>query len=234
MTTTDEFAVAMQQLSAEAQKTLSVVEGNQQLVSSDALSQVTDDIRALNGRLETLERSLVKKIDSLADTASAGDNLEEQFHKINEQLAAIRTTDSVTQKLFDSLHAELLSYRDNFIHESLQKPFIHDLVLLFDDLSGLCEQLESAAGEQKKRPHIGRWRENLQNAIHSLVEILHRFGVKEVESKEKFDRTVHRVATYVRAKSKDENGKIVGRIRRGFVWRGKVIRPEEVVVKRFE
>ncbi len=47
---------------------------------------------------------------------------------MDEQLAAIRSTESVNQRLFDSLHDELLKYRDNFLHESLQKPFIHDLV----------------------------------------------------------------------------------------------------------
>jgi len=30
----------------------------------------------------------------------------------------MRNTESVNQQLFDSLHAELLKYRDNFLHES--------------------------------------------------------------------------------------------------------------------
>jgi molecular chaperone GrpE (heat shock protein) len=135
---------------------------------------------------------------------------------MEEQLAALRSTDNVTQQLFDSLHAELRKYRDNFLHESLQKPFIHDLAILYDDLNSLAAQLRSAADERGgKRGHIAQWRDNLENAVHSLVEILHRFEVHEIEPKEFVD------------------GRIIMRVRRGFLWRGKLVRPEEVIAKRF-
>ena len=159
--------------------------------------------------------------------------LAEQFHKIDEQLASIRNTESVNQQLFDSLHAELLKYRDNFLHESLQKPFIHDLVYLYDHLNGLCEQLSSAAQEKGKRSRVSQWRDNLENATHSLVEILHRFDVKEIEPRERVDRACHRVISYEPADFPEEDGSIVMRVKRGFVWRGKLIRPEEVIAKRF-
>ena len=158
---------------------------------------------------------------------------EEQFQKINEQLASIRNTESVNQQLFDSLHAELLKYRDNFLHESLQKPFIHDLVYLYDHLNGLCDQLSTAAQEKGKRSRVSQWRDNLENAIHSLVEILHRFDVREIEPRERVDRACHRVISYEPADFAEEDGAIVMRVKRGFVWRGKLIRPEEVIAKRF-
>ena len=54
-------------------------------------------------------------------------NFGEQLKKMDEQIGAIRNTESVNQRLFDSLHHELIRYRDNFLHETLQKPFIRDL-----------------------------------------------------------------------------------------------------------
>src|SRR5205807_561986 len=114
----------------------------------------------------------------------------------DEQLASIRNTESVNQQLFDSLHAELLKYRDNFLHESLQKPFIHDLVYLYDHLNGLCDQLSGAAQEKVKRSRVSQWRDNLENAIHSLVEILHRFDVREIEPRERVDRAFHRMISF--------------------------------------
>ena len=225
-----DFAVAMQQLSAEAEKT-----GNQNFILSENGSEPLKPSDALGERLQGLENILLSRMEQIASQmeASRAAAFAEQFHKIDEQLASIRSTESVNQKLFDSLHAELLKYRDNFLHESLQKPFIHDLVYLYDHLNGLCDQLATTAQEKGKRSRVSQWRDNLENAIHSLVEILHRFDVKEIEPRERVDRAYHRVISYEPAEFAEEDGCIVMRVKRGFVWRGKLIRPEEVIAKRF-
>jgi molecular chaperone GrpE (heat shock protein) len=211
--TEEEFTVAMQQLSAEAEKTL------------PASPMIVDDRQpaenlSLAERLQELEKSLLSRFEQFSG-------------EMDKQLALIRNTESVNQQLFDSLHAELLKYRDNFLHESLQKPFIHDLVYLYDHLNGLCEQLSAAAQEKGKRSRVSQWRDNLENAIHSLVEILHRFDVREIEPRERVDRAYHRVISFEPADFPEEDGTIVMRVKRGFVWRGKLIRPEEVIAKRF-
>ena len=223
----DHFATAMQQLSAEAEKTLPPA----LIIAEDE----TDHNAKLLDRLEALERTLSEKIAALAEQSRPqnGLDLEARFKRIDEQLIAIRSTESVNQRLFDSLHDELLKYRDNFLHESLQKPFIHDLVHLFDDLTGLAKQLDSAADGDSGRGSPARWRDNLENAIHSLVEILHRFEVKEIEPKEHVDRSLHKVVSFEPADYADDEGRIVMRLKRGFFWRGKLIRPEEVIAKRF-
>src|SRR2546423_15513036 len=186
-------------------------------------------------QVQALESTLLRRFEQLAteiETARTA-AFAEQFRKLDEQLASIRSSESVNQQLFDSLHAEMLKYRDNFLHESLQKPFIHDLVYLYDHLNGLFDQLTSVAQEKGKRSHVSQWRDNLENAIHSLVEILHRFDVKEIEPRERVDRACHRVINYEPADFPEEDGCIVMRVKRGFVWRGKLIRPEEVIAKRF-
>ena len=213
--TEQEFTTAMQQLSAEAEKTLPVsplpmIVGNGPAVEN---ANIAD-------RLQALEKSILSQFEKFAAD-------------IDKQLGLIRNTESVNQQLFDSLHAELLKYRDNFLHESLQKPFIHDLVYLYDHLNGLCDQLTTAAQEKAKRGRVSQWRDNLENAIHSLVEILHRFEVREIEPRERVDRAFHRVISFEPADFPEEDGTIVMRVKRGFVWRGKLIRPEEVIAKRF-
>src|SRR2546423_8037482 len=229
-----DFAVAMQQLSAEAEKILPPGENN-------SLPEVRDPEETAQQpnnfveRLQELENSVLNRLEQIAAQmeASRAAALSDQFRKIDEQLASIRNTESVNQQLFDSLHAELLKYRDNFLHESLQKPFIHDLVYLYDHLNGLFDQLTSVAQEKGKRSHVAQWRDNLENAIHSLVEILHRFDVKEIEPRERVDRACHRVINYEPADFPEEDGCIVKRVKRGFVWRGKLIRPDEVIAKRY-
>ncbi|MEY2554939.1 MAG: hypothetical protein QOF93_83 [Verrucomicrobiota bacterium] len=229
-----DFAVAMQQLSAEAEKILPVGQNN-------SLPEVRDPEESSQRpnvfmeRLEGLESSVLNRLEQIAAQmeASRAAAFADQFRKIDEQLASIRSTGSVNQQLFDSLHSELLKYRDNFLHESLQKPFIHDLVYLYDHLNGLFDQLTNAAQEKGKRGPVSQWRDNLENAIHSLVEILHRFDVKEIEPRERVDLACHRVINYEPADFPEEDGSIVMRVKRGFVWRGKLIRPEEVIAKRF-
>lgn len=211
--TEQEFTTAMQQLSAEAEKTLPLAP---MIVENAA---VADGVN-LADRFQALEKSILGQFEKFTG-------------EIDKQLALIRNTESVNQQLFDSLHGELLKYRDNFLHESLQKPFIHDLVYLYDHLNGLCDQLTTAAQEKGKRSRVSQWRDNLENAIHSLVEILHRFEVREIEARERVDRAYHRVISFEPADFPEEDGTIVMRVKRGFVWRGKLIRPEEVIAKRF-
>lgn len=233
----DEFAAVMKLLSAEAEKTLPSGSGENGDGSSTKTSaaNVMEVFHLLNGRMQSLESSISDRLEQLATSIQKTSdlNLAQQFQKVDEQLGAIRSTESVNQRLFDSLHEELLKYRDNFLHESLQKPFIHDLVHLFDDLTSLSAQLQSAAEEKGKRGHVAQWRDNLENAVHSLLEILHRFEVKEIEPRESVDRSLHKVVSFEPANFPEEDGCIVMRVKRGFLWRGKLIRPEEVIAKRY-
>src|SRR5438046_9690198 len=147
----EEFTIAMQQLSAEAEKKLPIS------------PMIVDELKgaeklSLAEKIQAMEKSILSQFDRFAG-------------EIDKQLASIRNTESVNQQLFDSLHAELLKYRDNFLHESLQKPFIHDLVYLYDHLNGLCEQLSTVAQEEGKRTRGSRRLGKLENALHSLVEL---------------------------------------------------------------
>jgi molecular chaperone GrpE (heat shock protein) len=228
---TDEFASAMQQLSAEAEKTLPGDQRGDDQVG-EQFAQILEEFRSLHGRMTSFEQTVLRRLEKL-ETAEKTD-FAEQFRRMDEHMVALRSTESVNQRLFDSLHDEMIKYRDNFLHESLQKPFIRDLVILFDDLSGILSQLQSAVeGGEGKRGAFTQWRDNLENALHSLTEILHRMEVSEIEPKEMVDRALHRVLSYEPADFAEEDGRIVMRVKRGFLWRDQVLRPEEVVAKRF-
>lgn len=229
---TDEFASTMQQLSAEAAKShpeSSMDNGNE---SRAQFAQVMKELNALNERLVQLDGTVARRLRRLEGTEQA--ELMQRIQRMDEHLVSLRNTETVNQKLFDSLHQELIKYRDNFLYESLQKPFIRDLLILFDDLSSLSSQLQSAVESGgAKRGKMVNWRDNLENTIHSLTEILHRMEVSEIESKEIVDRAYHRVVSYEPSEFAEEDGRIVMRVKRGFLWRDQVLRPEEVVAKRF-
>jgi molecular chaperone GrpE (heat shock protein) len=218
-----DFAAVMQQLSAEAAIPPSAKEESSGVTPSGAeILELTSAVCLLSQRIEVLEGSFVRKFEAL------------QFQKLEEQLAAIRDTETVNQKLFDSLHKELLSYRDNFVRESLQKPFIRDLLILFDDLSAIAGQFEDAAAADDAGSEGAQSSVNLKNTLHFLLEILHRLEVTEIEPKETVDRTLHRVISYEVADSAEEDGRIVRRVRTGFTWHDRVLRPEEVIAYQFQ
>ncbi len=57
--------------------------------------------------------------------------------------------------------------------------------------------------------------------------------VSEIEPREMVDRALHRVVSFEPAEFAEDEGRIVLRVKRGFLWRDQVLRPEEVVAKRF-
>jgi len=230
----DEFASAMQQLSAEAERALPAQSLEQTELGALRGTEILEELRQLNRRLGRLEETVTGQFGKLSATESSNIAVAEQFRKMDEHVMALRETESVNQRLFDSLHQELIKYRDNFLHESLQKPFIRDLITLYDDLSALSSQLGTGTeGGEMMRAKCEQWRNNLENAIHSLIEILHRMEVSEIEPRDRIDRAYHRVVSNEPADFAEDDGRIVMRLKRGFLWRDQVLRPEEVVAKRF-
>jgi molecular chaperone GrpE (heat shock protein) len=220
----NEFASTMRELSAEA------VVRERPRGGTVELGAVLREFDALDGRLQNMEALLKGHLENIANNLVPA---RAEHQKIEEHLAAIRTSESVNQRLFDSLHEELLKYRDNFLRDSLQKPFVRDLIVLYDDLTSLAQQFGEAAAE-KKRDRLAHWRDNLDNAIHALIEILHRLEVMEVERKDFVDLSIHKLVSFERCESPDDDGRIVSRVKRGFTWRGNLLRPEEVIAKRFQ
>src|SRR3954471_5791647 len=230
----EEFASTMQLLVAEAEKKVPLDELGSNVDDVDR-EQIRAELIALNERLLGLERAVTNGFTKVGSSLPADKNaLPERLQQLDEHLVALRNTESVNHRLFNSLHQELKNYRDNFLRESLQKPFIRDLVVLFDDLTALASQMETASNVGNPgKGAVGQWAHNLQNSLHSLVEVLHRMEVNEIEPKEMVDLALHRVVSYEPADFAEDDGRIVMRVKRGFVWRDQVLRPEEVVAKRF-
>ena len=226
MDITDDFAATMQHLSAEAERALPAdpLQGIQ-----TQLSQLLNEFRRMNSRVDQIEAAVAAATEKFAAIRSPLPEMSARFQKLDDQLSALRESETVNHRLFDSLHDELIGYRDNFLHESLQKPFIRDLVILFDDLSAIASRVETT-GQQGGGSQL---RQNIENALHALIEILHRLEVTEIEVKETVDRTLHKVVSYEPAEFEQDDGRIIMRVKRGFLWRDKVLRPEEVVAKRF-
>jgi len=212
-----DFTTAMQELSAQGAAPVTKPDAS----VAAGISAVLSAVHSLGQRIEALEETVLRELEPV------------HFKKMEREISAIRESERVNQKLFDSLHLEMISYRDNFVRDSLQKPFIRDLLVLVDDLSTITGQFERGGRSKPSRPEDGRARDNLQNVLHFLHEILHRLDVNEIEEMERVDRALHRVIGVEPTECEEEDGRILRRVKCGYIWRDQVLRPEEVIAKRF-
>ena len=150
--------------------------------------------------------------------------------ELTEQMRRKVALESANEKLFDALHGELKSYKEDTIVETMQKPFLLDLIALRDNLALVLGQLDDAQGDNAG---IRLPRENLDNSLHFLDEILARHSVEPIEvASERLDGRFQRAVEFRDVNDESLAGKVLSIKRCGYRWRGKVLRPVDVEVGR--
>ena len=163
---------------------------------------------------------------------------------IEKEIQRLGSVETANSKLFDALHAELKTYKDNFLFDSLQRPYIRDLVSLFDDLSELHAQTQkrtadlaakSDGKDTDESAFLNTLSGNLENQIAHMVEVFLRMDVviSRTAAGAPHDKKNHRLVTIEPAKAAADDGLVVRSIKPGFSWHERVIRPEDVVVSRW-
>ena len=152
----------------------------------------------------------------------------------------LNSVESANSKLFDALHAELKGYKDNFLFDALQKPFIRDLVSLFDDLSAMHDQivkrLADSDGRNADKEFLRTLAGNAENQVHHMIEVFLRMDVilSKTAAGAPVDKKAHRIVSFEPATSEDEDGLVARSMRPGFFWRERPIRAEEIVARRWK
>ncbi|HEX8312784.1 MAG TPA: nucleotide exchange factor GrpE [Chthoniobacteraceae bacterium] len=178
---------------------------------------------------------------------SAGETVEAQ--KVLPQLVADLQTivdqkNKVNLRMFDALHEELKGYKDGFLLESVHRPIIRDLITLYDDLAELQRQMAAAVhgnSTEVSDPQAGlvqRMRTmemNMEHHLEFIIEVLARLEVTQLPVGEgKLDKKTQRAVAVEMAEDPDEDADIVRTVKRGFLWKERVLRAEEVVIKKWK
>jgi molecular chaperone GrpE (heat shock protein) len=187
-------------------------------------------LRNVIASLDRLE-GLSKRIDQLAEAVAEANVVEERIQKLNVELNAHRKQQDVRERLVEPLRDELIKYRDAFVREVLQKTLVQDLTRLDDDLRNVLDCIKRAA--EVKRGRVAGWARGFDCSIESLTAILKKLEVSEIEPRPQVDPVLHRVVSYEPTENAAEDGKIVGHVKRGLLWRDEVLRREEVIAKRY-
>jgi molecular chaperone GrpE (heat shock protein) len=160
--------------------------------------------------------------------------------------AIVEARNTVSRNMFSALHEELKGYKDGFLLQTVHRPIIRDLITLYDDISELHRQLtgigpessHSSKGKSEVNAIMKRVNQvttNMANNMEFILEVLARLEVTVMPpGPEKLDKLTQKAVNLEPAKSPEEDGTIIRSVRRGFLWKDAVFRPEEVVIKRWK
>ncbi len=169
---------------------------------------------------------------------------EEQLHpsielsaqvKLSEQIKALLeerlSYDAAKERAIDKLSEELRLnwgyYKDNFFFQ-LQKPIFIELIMLYDSLERTMNSMGTPEVLSKEQIT-----ERLQALKDELLEILYRRDIAPFdEHPEALDYKLHKTVKTVPTPEESENNKVDKIVKVGFRWNDKILRPEEVIIKK--
>lgn len=202
------------------------------------LMQVVEAVTRATGENTTILQKLDKNADDSA-TAHAGlPALVQSLQSIVDQKSGLN------QRMFDALHEELKGYKDGFLLESVHKPIIRDLITIYDDLDKIHRQMQDAVADAARLPaevgtkllqRLKTMDTNIEHNSEFIVEVLARLEVSMLPiGSGKLDKQTQRAVAVEIAEDPDEDADIIRVVKRGFLWKERVLRAEEVVIKKWK
>ena len=164
--------------------------------------------------------------------------LRDEIERLTEQITQVNERESSLERVFDTLHAELSDYKNDFLYEHL-KPVVRPLLFLFDSIEqfdseiAMAETASPGALATSGTLSAGIVRENVHFFRDQLVEALRVCEVTVMDPPEgAFNPKFHK-AVDVESVPKESDGTIVRVVRSGWFLNGQLLRPAEVVVGKF-
>jgi molecular chaperone GrpE len=164
-------------------------------------------------------------------SAASNHQLEQGLQQLQAEIQHLRQ-DFETKLMYDeskerqitSLHQELQGHREG-LHFRLLRPLLMDLIAMYDDLVRWVNDLPSGGDA----PDTTRMAKNLLSFQDSIIETLQRQNVEPYNAPEEtYVAGRQRVVKAIDTTDPQLDKKIARRVRQGFEYEGKVIRPEWV------
>ena len=180
-----------------------------------------------------------------AVSKSIGESVQALPKAVADLRALLEMKNGVSHSMFSALHEELKGYKDGFLLQSVYRPIIRDLVSIYDDLTEIHRQITAAIsdgsdaadvsdGTKKVFERMRTMEMNLGHNVEFILEVLARLEVTQIPvGAGKLDKCRQRAVAVEPTEDADDDTLVVRVVKRGFLWHERVLRPEEVVVKRF-
>lgn len=155
-------------------------------------------------------------------------NLQSNFSSLVHLFERRMTYDKTKEAAFDRLYQEMEELKQDQTVSDL-RPLYIDLILLIDRMEQIEYDLE------ENRMHSPEIASILDTLKHEMLEILYRRGVEQLEqTPQYFDPKYQKVVDCEVTLDPKEDNLVVGIRRDGYKCNDHVIRPEEVVIRKYQ
>jgi molecular chaperone GrpE (heat shock protein) len=208
----------------------------------NAYRSLPDSLRPLVNGIEEISRATAENTQALTRiegaTEGAAKSLQTLPGIVAELNALVERKDQLSRQMFDALHEELRSYKDGFLLDSVHRPVIRDLITLFDDLTEIHRLMVGAAEDRPTDDIPNRLKPievHLSHNLDFVLEVLARFEVTRIPAGGgKLDKKTQRAVAVESTEEPNEDLDIARIVRCGFLWKDRIVRPEEVIIKKWK
>ena len=158
------------------------------------------------------------------------EELEASRAELRGMLSQLLSRKPLDQNVFDELHKELQSYKNDFFYERV-KPLVRGFIHLFDAIEGFEAELQTRKkdGLCTDTETLQLTFDNLQFLRDQLRDALSTCEVFDVPADGEFDPILHRAVSTVKAEA-NAAPSIESVARSGWTLNGKVLRAADVVL----
>ncbi|HEV7404332.1 MAG TPA: nucleotide exchange factor GrpE [Chthoniobacteraceae bacterium] len=210
---------------------------------SEVLRPLVQGVQAM-GRTSGEHALILSRLDR--STAESTEAQKELPKVVADLRAMVDQRNSISRQMFDALHEELKSYKDGFLLDTVHRPMIRDLITLYDDLSHIHQQMRApiesahvALQGHETSGDLGSRLESvslhLEHNLDFILEVLARLEVARMaQGSGRLNKQTQRAVAVEAAEDPDEDMMVVRTVKRGFLWKERVVRAEEVVIKKWK
>lgn len=206
---------------------------------------ILDGIDALN-RAHNENALRLTRIEKHVGVHGGASTNEQVVQLLSESRATLEQRNGVSRLMFEALHSELKAYKDTFMLEAVLRPVIRDLITLYDDMMEIHRQITASVAAQEARggaagggvvllENVQVTSSNIEHNIHFILEVLERMEVTMLpENPGKLDKRTQRAVAVENAETPEQDQNVARIVKRGFICRNRVVRAEEVVIRKWK
>ena len=173
------------------------------------------EVKASSKKEETKEKSSKKSVKKDKKVSKA-EEFEKKYNEVNDK--------------YLRLTAEFDNFRKRSLKEKMElvKSAGEDILINILPVMDNFERAMQSMGDESKEDAV---KEGIEIIYNNFKEFLLQRGIKEIEAVgNDFDTDLHEAITKIPAPEKDQKGKVIDVIEKGYELHGKVIRFAKVVI----